>query len=559
MMVVNENLAPSPVQPLSGQGVLRIPRSAAARIVDRIKHPEQTLLKIGTYYVGTITGKGRELAGMMTRRKLDILCVQETRWKGNKARELGDGCKLFYSGADGRGRNGIGIVTRAPHNENIISVTRKNDRMMSVKLIVGETIFNVMSIYAPQKDCEEEEKDKFWQDLDSMWSEIPDDERVVVAGDFNGHIGESNAGIERIHGGYGSGRQNCDGEKLVDFAVAGDLAILNSFYCKKDYITYASGGQETQLDYILYRRAHIREVKNCKVVKGEAVAKQHHLVVADITIRTGKKGRKKSTPKIMWWKMKNEEMKASFCQRVLEEIELKDDVDDWWQHNQQVIVRAAEEIFGKTSGKGPPDDKESWWWDEEVAECVREKKEAKKRYYAERNQANRDILRRANKVAKKAVAVARAKAREELYEELETREGQKKIYRIAKARDRKTKDLTHIKHMKDENGIVLYGDEEIKKRWRDYYEKLLNEENPRIPSGEGLPTERATPDITRNEVQKAMRAMKCNKSVGPDNIPIEVWKSLGEEGVDIVWDLTQKIFSQEKMPTQWRKSSIIPI
>ena len=114
-MVVNENLAPSPVQPLSGQGVLRIPRLAAERIGDRIRHPEQTLLKIGTYNVGTMTGKGRELADMMTRRKLDILCVQETRWKGNKARELGDGCKLFYSGADGRGRNRIGIVTRAPH------------------------------------------------------------------------------------------------------------------------------------------------------------------------------------------------------------------------------------------------------------------------------------------------------------------------------------------------------------------------------------------------------------------------------------------------------------
>ena len=32
------------------------------------------------------------------------------RWKGNKARELGGGCKLLYSGADEGGRNGVGIV-----------------------------------------------------------------------------------------------------------------------------------------------------------------------------------------------------------------------------------------------------------------------------------------------------------------------------------------------------------------------------------------------------------------------------------------------------------------
>ena len=41
---------------------------------------------------------------------MGVLCVQETRWKGNKARELGGDCKLFYSGADERRINGVGIV-----------------------------------------------------------------------------------------------------------------------------------------------------------------------------------------------------------------------------------------------------------------------------------------------------------------------------------------------------------------------------------------------------------------------------------------------------------------
>ena len=41
-------------------------------------------LKIGMLNVGTMTGKGRELVNMMGRRKVDILCVQETRWKGSK-------------------------------------------------------------------------------------------------------------------------------------------------------------------------------------------------------------------------------------------------------------------------------------------------------------------------------------------------------------------------------------------------------------------------------------------------------------------------------------------
>ena len=55
-----------------------------------------------------------------------------------------------------------------------------------------------------------------------------------------------------------------------------------------------------------------------------------------------------------------------------------------------------------------------------------------------------------------------------------------------------------------------------------------------------------------------MRAMKNNKAVLPDNIPIEVCKCLGEAGIDIVWDLIRKIASQEKMPSHWRKISICP-
>ena len=46
---------------------------------------------------------------MMKRRKVDILCVQETKWKKNKAREMGDGYKLYYTVEDGR-RNGVWII-----------------------------------------------------------------------------------------------------------------------------------------------------------------------------------------------------------------------------------------------------------------------------------------------------------------------------------------------------------------------------------------------------------------------------------------------------------------
>ena len=45
----------------------------------------------------------------------------------------------------------------------------------------------------------------------------------------------------------------------------------------------------------------------------------------------------------------------------------------------------------------------------------------------------------------------------------------------------------------------------------------------------------------------AIKGMKNGKATGPDGTPVAVWKSLGEEGVDMLLDLLQKISEQEKM------------
>ena len=37
------------------------------------------LIGVGTLNIGTMTGRGRELADMMERRNVDILCLQETK------------------------------------------------------------------------------------------------------------------------------------------------------------------------------------------------------------------------------------------------------------------------------------------------------------------------------------------------------------------------------------------------------------------------------------------------------------------------------------------------
>ena len=190
-------------------------------------------------------------------------------------------------------------------------------------------------------------------------------------------------------------------------------------------------------------------------------------------------------------------------------------------------------------------DKETWWWNDEVKDVIRATKEAKKKKWeASGRQEDRDIYRQANKKANKEVVRAKAHAMDEVYNELETPEGERKIYRIEKGRVKSAKDFTQIRQIKDEQGVVLWEHDKIIERLR-YYGKLLNEENPRTVFGDGVPDEGLTPAINRKEVAVALKGMKHGKAMGPDVIPVELWKSLGEEGVDMLLDLLQKIFEQD--------------
>ena len=56
-----------------------------------------------------------------------------------------------------------------------------------------------------------------------------------------------------------------------------------------------------------------------------------------------------------------------------------------------------------------------------------------------------------------------------------------------------------------------------------------------------------------------MKRMKHGKAVGPDDIPIEAWKVLGDRGVNLLTKLFNQILETEEMPEEWRKSILVPI
>ena len=54
--------------------------------------------------------------------------------------------------------------------------------------------------------------------------------------------------------------------------------------------------------------------------------------------------------------------------------------------------------------------------------------------------------------------------------------------------------------------------------------------------------------ITEDEVKIAMKKMKNGKAVGPDDIPVEAWRSLGDMAVRFLTRLFNRILEEERMP-----------
>ena len=140
---------------------------------------------------------------------------------------------------------------------------------------------NVVSAYAPQVGNSMEEKNDFWQDLDGLIESISKQEKIVLGANLSGHVGKGKIGAEEIMGRYGAGTRNKEGSMVVDFAKRMDLAVVNTYFKKKDKhrVTYKSGGKSTQVDYVMRRRRDLKEMCDCKVIMNKCVAKQHRMVI----------------------------------------------------------------------------------------------------------------------------------------------------------------------------------------------------------------------------------------------------------------------------------------
>ena len=144
-----------------------------------------------------------------------------------------------------------------------------------------------------------------------------------------------------------------------------------------------------------------------------------------------------------------------------------------------------------------------------MQEAVKRKKDAWKERHIYKDLKSKCKYQEAKRKAEVAVAHAKREANGNVYRELEADEAITMVCRIADQRDQATKDVHQIRMVKDSAGSVLTSEEEVLKRWKDYFEALMNVENPIERREEEPPLINSSVHIvTRDEFKTALQKME---------------------------------------------------
>nr|GEY66311.1 retrovirus-related Pol polyprotein LINE-1 [Tanacetum cinerariifolium] len=139
------------------------------------------------------------------------------------------------------------------------------------------------------------------------------------------------------------------------------------------------------------------------------------------------------------------------------------------------------------------------------------------------------------------VKQSKDKAYEELYKRLDSKDGTNDIYKIAKAQERRRRDIESVRYIKDEGGRTIVREDDIKKRWGEYFSSLFNE----TPADESRHD--GSGEVGSSSLHRHFDCYYSRINQG------EVMVALQKKGRNKV------IFPSAKMPNEWRLSEVIPI
>ena len=117
----------------------------------------------------------------MARVNTDILGINELKWTG-VGEFNSDDHYIYYCGQESLRRNEVAIMVNKRVRNAVLRCNLKNDRMISVGFQGKPFNITVIQVYAPNRNAEEAEVERFYEDLQDLLELTPKKDVLFIIG-----------------------------------------------------------------------------------------------------------------------------------------------------------------------------------------------------------------------------------------------------------------------------------------------------------------------------------------------------------------------------------------
>ena len=528
---------------------------------------------IGCWNVRTLLDVGSQVLTLRSLYdyKLDITCLSEVRLPGSGSKPIkipGEPTSywLYHSGPENNtGQHGVALALSQKANEALIAWKPVSSRIALARFKGHPVNLTVVSVYAPTLPSDPSVKDDFYQQLQNVVDEVPRNDVLLVAGDWNARVGPADDTTRHILGKFGLGQRCENGERLINFAGINRLFISSTRFQhpRRHLLTWYSNDGKTahQIDHVLIRSRWASSVEDCRSFRaaeaGNSGGSDHVLVRAKLRLHLA------AQRKVHRRKRLNIAALSNADQLLLLHSELSSklrkvsttcqndrsvSVDSQWTELKTATQEASLSILGITSRR-----QKDWISPDTIhlstlAQQARVKKSPNYRQ-----------LRRA---ATRSSRADRNRYWKQMADNMENAANVGdfgKLFRLIRSGSGKTHGMTVA--LKDESGHFIPTLDGRLSRWVEHFSRILN--NPPLQH----PLICATPDEsyhvncdapTKEEIAEIIKSLKNKKAPGEDGIPAEVYKACTTVLLDPLHNLFISIWESETFPTDWSTSLLLP-
>lgn len=502
--------------------------------------------------------------------RIDVAAVQEIRWTGKGNSKRGRHT-VYYSCDDRLHTFGTGFIVNQNMASSVIGFKPINPRLCYLRVKAMFHNISMISIHAPTEVSSADEKDSFFEELQTCLDVCPRGDIKIVIGDCNAQVGRETyfrptIGKHSIHE-----QSNDNGLKLIYFAGSNNMVIGSTLFSHKriHLATWKSndGATTNQIDHVLISAKHLSSLIDVRTFRGANVDSDHHLVVARIRQRISvarqrlkKDLRNTSVKKYNLDKLRSEGIQLQYAKTMEEKLRSMewDDVEKAWNGCRVAIEETAEEILGIEERK------RSAWFDTECKEATDNKNEAYIQMIQKHHtRASVELYRTKRRTEKKIHRrKKRAWEKKELEEELRNNNESRHFYQKQNYSRKDFGPETIV--CKNKDGALICEKGGILECWRDHYSSQLDADKEQVIET-GEIRDKAQEDVDdieppdEDEIIESIKSLKNNIAPGYDGIPSELFKYGGPDLVKVLQEIIQQVWKNEIIPTTWNKSIIVPI